>query len=144
MTTPQSTRQAVTELLGEWSNGDEEAVRKLFPLVPPELHRLAHHNMSRERTGRTRQTTAVLKEAYLQLVAKRTLVHHAMPPRNTMLQASAEMPWRTESLIPAPETRSAFPRDAKQFVDPMERVTAVLLFAGCAPNGRCLDYRYEF
>jgi hypothetical protein len=26
----------------------------------------------------------------------------------------------------------------------MERVTAVLLFARCAPNRRCLHYRYEF
>src|SRR5215468_5371836 len=68
MTTPPSTRQAVTQLLGEWSNGDEEALRKLFPLVHPELHRLAHHYMSGERTGHTLQTTAVLNEAYLQLV----------------------------------------------------------------------------
>ena len=51
MTTPRSTRQAVTQLLGEWSNGDEEALGKLFPLVHPELHRLTHHYMSRERTG---------------------------------------------------------------------------------------------
>ena len=68
MTTPRSTRQAVTQLLGEWSNGDEEALGKLFPLVHPELHRLAHHYMSRERTGHTLQTTAVINEAYLQLV----------------------------------------------------------------------------
>ena len=68
MTTPLSTRQAVTQLLGEWSNGDEEAVGKLFPLVHPELHRLAHHYMSREGTGHTLQTTAVLNEAYLLLV----------------------------------------------------------------------------
>ena len=68
MTTPPSTRQAVTQLLGEWSNGDEKALGKLFPLVHPELHRLAHHYMSRERTGHTLQTTAVLNEAYLQLV----------------------------------------------------------------------------
>ena len=68
MTTPRSTRQAVTQLLGEWSHGDEEALGKLFPLVHPELHRLAHHYMSRERTGHTLQTTAVLNEAYLQLV----------------------------------------------------------------------------
>ena len=68
MTTPQSTRQAVTQLLGQWSNGDEGALGKLFPLVHPELHRLAHHYMSRERTGHTLQTTAVLNEAYLQLV----------------------------------------------------------------------------
>src|SRR4029450_1054870 len=68
MTTPPSTRQAVTQLLGAWSNGDEEALEKLFPLMHPELHRLAHHYMSRERTGHTLQTTALLNEAYLQLV----------------------------------------------------------------------------
>ena len=28
--------------------------------------------------------------------------------------------------------------------DLIGRVTAVLLFKGCAPNGPCLDYRYEF
>jgi hypothetical protein len=43
MTTPPSTRQAVTQLLGDWSGGDEGALEKLFPLVQPELHRLAHH-----------------------------------------------------------------------------------------------------
>ena len=74
MTTPRSTRQAVTQLLGEWSNGDEEALQRLVPLVHPELHRLAHHYMSRERTGHTLQTTAVLNEAYLQLVDSRKLV----------------------------------------------------------------------
>jgi len=42
MTTPRTTRQAVTQLLGKWSNGDEEALGTLFPLVHPELHRLAH------------------------------------------------------------------------------------------------------
>jgi RNA polymerase sigma factor (TIGR02999 family) len=68
MTTPPSTQQAVTQLLGEWSNGDEGALGKLFPLVHPELHRLAHHYMSRERVGHTLQTTAVLNEAYLRLV----------------------------------------------------------------------------
>ena len=68
MTTPSFRRQAVTQLLGEWSNGDAEALRKLFPLVHPELHRLAHHYMSRERAGHTLQTTAVINEAYLQLV----------------------------------------------------------------------------
>jgi RNA polymerase sigma-70 factor (ECF subfamily) len=68
MTTSQSTRQEVTQLLGEWSNGDEEALGKLFPLMHSELHRLAHHYMSRERAGHTLQTTAILNEAYLRLV----------------------------------------------------------------------------
>jgi hypothetical protein len=68
MTTPPSTRQAVTQLLGDWSGGDVGALEKLFPLVQPELHRLAHHYMSRERAGHTLQTTAILNEAYLRLV----------------------------------------------------------------------------
>ena len=45
MTTPPSTRQEVTQLLGEWSGGDEGALEKLIPLVQPELHRLAHYYM---------------------------------------------------------------------------------------------------
>jgi hypothetical protein len=45
MTTPRSTREAVTQLLGEWSNGDEEALRKLFLLVHPELHRIARASL---------------------------------------------------------------------------------------------------
>src|SRR5947208_15496640 len=68
MTMPSSTRQEITQLLGDWSSGDEGALEKLFPLVQPELHRLAHHYMSRERPGHTLQTTAILNEAYLRLV----------------------------------------------------------------------------
>src|SRR5258708_2488109 len=68
MMTPPSTRQEVTQLLGDWSGGDDGALEKLFPLVQPELHRLAHHYMSRERAGHTLQTTVILDEAYLRLV----------------------------------------------------------------------------
>src|SRR5256885_6890830 len=68
MTRPPSTRQEVTQLLGDWSSGDEGALEKLIPLVQPELHRLAHYYMSRERAGHTLQTTALLDEAYLRLV----------------------------------------------------------------------------
>jgi RNA polymerase sigma factor (TIGR02999 family) len=67
MTTPSRSVQEVTQLLGDWSGGDEGALEKLIPLVQPELHRLAHYYMSRERTGHTLQTTALLNEAYLQL-----------------------------------------------------------------------------
>jgi RNA polymerase sigma factor (TIGR02999 family) len=68
MTTPSPSQQEVTRLLGDWSGGDEGAFEKLLPLVQPELHRLAHHYMSRERAGHTLQTTALLDEAYLLLV----------------------------------------------------------------------------
>jgi len=68
MTTPSSSQQEVTVLLDDWRGGDEGALAKLIPLVQPELHRLAHHYMSRERAGHTLQTTALLDEAYLLLV----------------------------------------------------------------------------
>ena len=68
MTTPSPLQQQVTQLLKDWSGGDEGALGRLIPLVQPELHRLAHHYMSRERAGHTLQTTALLNEAYLQLV----------------------------------------------------------------------------
>ena len=68
MTTPSSSQQEVTVLLADWRGGDEGALAKLIPLVQPELHRLAHHYMSRERAGHTLQTTALLDEAYLLLV----------------------------------------------------------------------------
>ncbi len=63
-----ASQQEVTQLLGEWRQGDERALEKLIPLVQPELHRLAHQYMSRERAGHTLQTTALLDEAYLLLV----------------------------------------------------------------------------
>ena len=68
MMTPPSSQQEVTRLLADWSGGDEGALERLIPLVQPELHRLAHHYMSREAIGHTLQTTALLNEAYLHLV----------------------------------------------------------------------------
>jgi RNA polymerase sigma-70 factor, ECF subfamily len=88
MTTPPSTRQEVTQLLGEWSGGDNGALEKLFPLVQPELHRLAHHYMSRERAGHTLQTTAILNEAYLRLVDDTKPVWQG---RNHFIAAAAQM-----------------------------------------------------
>jgi RNA polymerase sigma-70 factor (ECF subfamily) len=70
MTTPASSQQQVTQLLADWSSGDATALQKLIPLVQPELHRLAHHYMSRERAGHTLQTTALVNEAFLQFVDK--------------------------------------------------------------------------
>ena len=68
MTSPPSSQQEVTKLLADWSGGDAGALERLIPLVQPELHRLAHHYMSREAIGHTLQTTALLNEAYLHLV----------------------------------------------------------------------------
>jgi len=58
----------VTQLLHAWSNGDEQALERLIPLVHKELHRLARRYMAGESPGHTLQTTALVNEAYLRLV----------------------------------------------------------------------------
>jgi RNA polymerase sigma factor (TIGR02999 family) len=58
----------VTQLLREWSKGNESAVEELTPLVYRELRRLADSYMRRERPDHTLQPTALIHEAYLRLV----------------------------------------------------------------------------
>ena len=58
----------LTQLLVNWSHGDKSALDRLMPLVDEELRRLAHRYMSRERTGHTLQTTALVNEAFLRLI----------------------------------------------------------------------------
>src|SRR5207302_2513149 len=62
----------VTQLLQQWSHGDDAALVKLTPLVYAELRRLAHHYMEGERPNHTLQTTALVNEAYLRLADQTT------------------------------------------------------------------------
>ena len=61
----------VTQLLGEWSGGDREALDDLIPLVYDELRRMAHGHMAQERAGHTMQATALVNEVYLKLKNER-------------------------------------------------------------------------
>jgi len=61
----------VTQLLLDWSNGNEAALERLTPLVYDELHRLARRHMRRERSGHTLQTSALVNEAYVRLIDQR-------------------------------------------------------------------------
>jgi RNA polymerase sigma factor (TIGR02999 family) len=65
---PSITPHEITQLLVEWSDGNQAALDKLYPLVYNELRRLAHGYLKRERKGHTLQTTALINEAYLRLV----------------------------------------------------------------------------
>ena len=60
-------QQRVTELLVQWSHGDDAALAELIPLVYEELRRVAHHHLSGQRRDYTLQTTALVNEAYLRL-----------------------------------------------------------------------------
>ncbi len=62
----------VTALLSACSEGDTSAFDRLIPLVYDDLHRIAHKRLRSERGDHTLNTTAVVHEAYLQLVNQAT------------------------------------------------------------------------
>jgi RNA polymerase sigma-70 factor, ECF subfamily len=66
------TTNEVTQLLRQWSDGDEEALERLTPVIYAELHRIAKRYMKRERDGHTLQTTALVNEAYVRLIDWKT------------------------------------------------------------------------
>ena len=66
--------QAITQLLLAWQAGDRQALDLLVPVVHEELRRLAHRSMKRERAGHLLQTTALVNEAYLNLVDARKVM----------------------------------------------------------------------
>jgi len=61
-------RERITRLLVEMSEGSSSAVDKLVPLVYDELRDMAHHKLGFERRGHTLDTTALVHEAYMRLV----------------------------------------------------------------------------
>jgi len=60
---------SVTALLLAWRQGDQAALDALVPVVYQELHRLAHRYMTGQQPDHTLQTTALVHEVYLRLVA---------------------------------------------------------------------------
>ena len=62
----------LTQLLGQWSGGERQALDDLMPLVYDELRRMAHRHMARERPDHTLQATALVNEVYLKLQKERS------------------------------------------------------------------------
>lgn len=58
----------ITQFLKQWSDGDDQALDQLMPLVYEELKKLARHHLRKHRDNLTLQPTAVVNEAYLRLV----------------------------------------------------------------------------
>jgi RNA polymerase sigma factor (TIGR02999 family) len=63
----------ISQLLRAWSDGEQDALATLIPMVYTELRRLAHRYMRRERQGHSLQTTALVNEAYMRLVDYRRM-----------------------------------------------------------------------
>lgn len=57
----------VSQLLSRWTEGDQEALKKLIPIVYKELRKIAHNRLRAERSNLTLDTTAVVHEGYLRL-----------------------------------------------------------------------------
>ncbi len=58
--------QDITGLLAAWSEGDEEALSRLIPVVYPELRRIARAHLARR--DHTLESAALVNEAYLKLI----------------------------------------------------------------------------
>ncbi len=58
----------LTQLLSSLSDGDNQTLQQITPLILDELHRLAMRYMKSENAGHTLQSTALVNEAYLKLV----------------------------------------------------------------------------
>jgi RNA polymerase sigma factor (TIGR02999 family) len=65
--------KGVTELLRAWSDGDDDALERLMPVVEAELRRLARGYMARERREHTLQPTALVNEVFLRLTDARLI-----------------------------------------------------------------------
>jgi len=63
-----SDQLTITQLLIDWSHGDEQALDQLTPLVYDELRKMARTYLRRERSDHTLQATALVHEAYLRLI----------------------------------------------------------------------------
>jgi RNA polymerase sigma factor (TIGR02999 family) len=61
----------VTGLLVRWSEGDQQALEQVLPLVYGELRRIASNQLRRERKDHTLAPTALVNELYLRLVDQR-------------------------------------------------------------------------
>ena len=65
--------ESVTEMLVEWNAGDESALDRLTPLVYDELRHRAAAYLRRETDADTLQATALVHEAYLQIISLRNI-----------------------------------------------------------------------
>ena len=105
----------VTQLLKSWSQGDQEALARLMPVVYGELRRLARRQMARERPDHTLQVTALVHEAYLHLLDVRQV---DWQDRAHFLALSAQMMRRI--LVDAARARHYQKREGEAWKVPLQ------------------------
>lgn len=78
----------ITDLLKQWSAGDERARDRLIPLVYERLHELAHQRLRGAPAENSLNTTGLVHEAYLKLV---DASHVDIPSRAHFLALASEV-----------------------------------------------------
>jgi RNA polymerase sigma factor (TIGR02999 family) len=63
----------ITALLTQWGDGDQQALKRLMPLVYGELRRLARFHLRREPSTVSVQTNDLVHETYLRLLHQRSV-----------------------------------------------------------------------
>jgi RNA polymerase sigma factor (TIGR02999 family) len=66
-----SSKETATQLLINWGKGESGALDELIPIVYNELHNIAHRFLIYERKDHTFTTTALVHEAFLNLIDQR-------------------------------------------------------------------------
>ena len=99
--------ESVTQWLGLWREGDDQAVEQVMALVYQDLRRLAAYYLSREANANTLQPTVLVHEAYLRIVATRGV---AWQDRSHFIAVVARTMRRI--LVDHSRSRNAAKRDA--------------------------------
>ena len=116
----------ITQLLRSWVDGDQQSLDALTPLVYDQLHQIAARIFRAERDGHTLQTTALVHEAYAQLVK----VDIDWQDRSHFFALAARMMRRI--LVDHAKAKAAVKRGGKQIKLSLEDVIAVTPATGAA------------
>ena len=145
---------AVTRLLCELREGNQEAANQLVPLVYDELRRMAGAYLQRERPGHTLQATALVNEAYIRLVGEESpqwqnRAHFFAIAAHTMRQVLVEYARRRHAGKRGGMDARKVDIEAELFIDDcrLEEVIAVdevltRLSAMDAQQGRMVELRF--
>jgi RNA polymerase sigma factor (TIGR02999 family) len=136
---------SIEEILAAIERGDDDALPRLIEIMYPELKRLAHFQLARERPNHTLNTTAIVHEAYIRLAAN----NDGWTDRKHFLRAAATV--MRHLLVDYARTRNAAKRgDGKaameldeQRVMAADDTVAVLALDNALKDISAIDPRLE-
>ncbi len=124
-----SPQEQVTILLKAWIQGDPSALDNLIPLIYPELRKLARYHMSGERPNHTMQATALVHEAFMELVRMNAA---DWPSRKHFFAAVSQIMRR--ALVDYARKKRSYKRGAGQDAIPIDQIHELAGATGSADD----------